>query len=104
MGPVPDWEQQIRASHLQTVTFGWGSHVLCEVEVVLCKTLTKSYFKCKMERNINIAPFARARVRAHTHTQAPLRRKFKCQAFSKQASRDNSVILHFCHTVAPLKP
>ena len=68
MGPVPDWEQQIRASHLQTVTFGWGSHVLCEVEVVLCKTLTKSYFKCKMERNINISPFARARVHAHTHT------------------------------------
>ena len=92
-------EQQIGASHLQTVTFGWGSHILCEVEAVLCKTLTKSYFKCKMERNINIALFARARARArththtHTHTQAPVRRrKFKCQAFSK---RQASTILSY---------
>ena len=66
MGPITDREQQTGASHLQTVTFRLGGgHILCEVEAVLCKTLTKSYFKCKMEMNINITPFAR--VHAHTH-------------------------------------
>ena len=103
-------EQQIGASHLQTVTFGGGGHILREVEAVLCKTLTKSYFKCKMERNVDIALFARARARArahthtHTHTGTSEKKELQVSSIFKAAGLDNSVILHCCHTVAPRKP
>ena len=79
--------------HTFRLTFGWGRHVLREVEAVLCKTLTKSYFKCKMERNINIAPFARARARTHTHTGTSEKKEIQVSSIFK-AGRPRQL----CHT------